>query len=669
MVFREPSLNRGPSPASKEGKKPLVHQTEGEEPEGNKAIESAAEHKEAIEFVNRHRDLFEHYARGQVDFKPAPPGLNTFAYDLKEDTIYINSRFYQSQGLSDEKTAFATLHEIEHFQEKLDLLKEKGGDRVFDRYLTRIQKSGAYKVMDNCVADIRENKTVVAKTSSTFADVEHTLYTEDLFPQTDFTDKPKHVQLSMALLREARVPGEECTVAPEVRAAIDEIKSVRNSGGTRLTDIIAHPETPMSVRLRLQDKFIWPKVEKLLEEDMSEEQKGEGDGGGDGQSDTGQGDGHGKEGKQPTKGDEKGGKPGKRGKPTKGTGKKGDPNEKFKGVYEEADKQMPHAVPVEEQKKALKEWKDGRGNPLDRADQEYANQLGVKKEELQQYRSIAEQLNKAINPETNQSVIDELRALIERIIANRKKERPAPQYPTEEGEFLVDPAELVSQVKAGNWEPKVWETQEIRMERGKRFGEVEITLVGDRSTSMNEGQKGPEQQKAAVLLMEALKEFADRLREEATNVEKPLAVRSEVYSFQSSVEDATPIKRMSEELTERDRITVAAKLGTSSGSTTDFVPLEAIANSMSEETRRAIEGGELKKIVIVFTDGGSDDKARVSRALERLRAAGIVVVGVGITEAGSPALTTYAPGARLAETAERLPVVLGDVLKEHLADL
>jgi hypothetical protein len=262
-----------------------------------------------------------------------------------------------------------------------------------------------------------------------------------------------------------------------------------------------------------------------------------------------------------------------------------------------------------------------------------------------------------------------LRSLIERIIANRKRERLAPQYPTEEGEFLADPAELVAQVKTGNWEPKVWETQEIRMERGKRFGEVEITLIGDCSTSMADGNKGPEQQKASVLLMEALKDFADRLKEEATSVEKPLVIRSEVYSFQSSGTDATPIKPLSAELSERDRIKVAAKLGSFAGTTTDFVPLEAIASNLSRETTSAMDAGELKKIVVVFTDGGSDDAARVQKALERLRAAGIVVVGVGITEDGSPALTTYAPSARLAETAERLPIVLGDVLQEHLADL
>ena len=79
--------------------------------------------------------------------------------------------------------------------------------------------------------------------------------------------------------------------------------------------------------------------------------------------------------------------------------------------------------------------------------------------------------------------------------------------------------------------------------------------------------------------------------------------------------------------------------------------------------------GEIKKIVIVFTDGGSDDATRVQKALEKLRTVGVVIVCVAITESGSPALETYKPDGKLAETAEKLPLILGDALNEHLKDV
>ncbi|MEK7086914.1 MAG: VWA domain-containing protein, partial [Patescibacteria group bacterium] len=89
----------------------------------------------------------------------------------------------------------------------------------------------------------------------------------------------------------------------------------------------------------------------------------------------------------------------------------------------------------------------------------------------------------------------------------------------------------------------------------------------------------------------------------------------------------------------------------------------------TESLKRKILEGEVKKIVIVFTDGVSDNSQRVKNILEKLRKGGIVALGVGVTESGAAALDTYAPDARLAETAEKLPLVLGDLLKKHLVDI
>src|SRR3989344_64455 len=171
------------------GSEKLIVKQEG----GSAREESKSEteaHQEAMDFVERNRNFFEHYARGRVKFEPAPPGLDTFAFNLETNTIYINSRFYKDLGLSDAKTSFATLHEVEHFLEKLQMLAERRGDRKFGAYLERIKKSKAYGHMDNCVADIRENRSVVSRTSESFCDLERSLYRDDLFKETDFTSHP-----------------------------------------------------------------------------------------------------------------------------------------------------------------------------------------------------------------------------------------------------------------------------------------------------------------------------------------------------------------------------------------------------------------------------------------------------------------------------------------------
>lgn len=601
---------------------------------------SENEHTEAVKLVEKHRDFFEHYAKGRIKIEPAPKGIPTFAFNLEENTIYVNSMFYKKLGLSEEKTIFATLHEIEHFMEKLQILSEDGGDRIFGKYLKKIKGSKAFSLMDNCVADIRENRKVVSWEPRGLGELEQKIYKEDLFPETDFTAVPRHIQFSQALLREARVRGEHCVVSEDVRIALDEVAKVKG-----LMEIMTHPETSMSMRWKLQDKYIWPKVQDLLEKDMEdrknkEEEKRKKQDGEEGEIKEGQ---------------------------------EQDPNKIFADEYAEVEKKFPEAVPIEEVEKAFKEWKEAQKgkDSADKADEDYAKQIGVEKKDLQDYRKIVEMLEKITNPETDVSVMEELRNLFARIISKRFKKVQAPKYPVEEGDDLVDPAQLVADVKAGNLQPKVWEDTEIKEKKGEMFGEVEITLICDRSSSMTDGdgQKAVEQRKSAVLVMEALKEFAELCEAEKINIDKPLEVKSEIYSFASSSEDKTPLKKMSAELGEAERINVLKKLYDLPGSTTDFNCLEAIVENLDDQTRTKIKIGELKKIVIVFTDGGSDDSARVQSILKKLRDNGIVVVGVGITSEGSPVLSTYAPNALVAEDVRKLPIILGGLLKEHLKDL
>lgn len=630
----------------------------------NESVEVSAqgsehEHAEAVALVEKHRDFFEHYAKGRITIEPAPAGLKTFAFNLETNTLYVNSMFYKKLGFSEEKTIFATLHEIEHFMEKLQILSEDGGVKVFDKYLGRINSSKAFSLMDNCVADVRENRAVVRKTNTGMKELEMKTYKEDLFPETDFTSQPRHIQFSQALLREARVSGEQCQVSPDVRLVLDEVAHVKD-----LMEIMTHPETPMSLRWKLQDKYIWPKVEALLKKDMEDKKKQKE------QEKKKESEGQGKPGEQGDKNTKpEQGSEGEQRSESEGEGG-ADPNKIFADEYAEAEKKFSEAVPVEEIEKALKEWKEAQKgkNSADQADEDYAKKIGVDKKDLQDYRKIVENLEKIMNPETDVSIIEELRRLFSRIISKRLKKAQAPKYPVDEGDELVDPAQLVADVRSGNLQPQVWEDTEIREKKGDRFGEVEITLVCDRSRSMA-GQKAEEQRKSAVLVMEVLKEFALLCEAEKINIDKPLEVKSEIYSFAGRSEDKTPLKRMSAELGEAERISVLKKLYDVPGSTTDFSCLEVIDSSLNDKTKIKMKSGELKKIVIIFTDGDSDNPAKVQGVLKSLRDSGVVVIGVGMTADGAPVLSTYAPHAMVVEDVQKLPVVLGELLKEHLKDL
>ena len=630
-------------------------------------ISEAGEHAESVEFVEGHRDFLEHYAKGRVKIVSAPGGVKTFAFNLETNEIYVNSMFYKKHGFSDEKTLFGVCHEIEHFWEKRAMLSEDGGERIFEKYLKRIKSSRAFSLMDNCVADIRENRSVVERTNEGMRELEEKIYKEDLFVETDFTSAPRHIQFSQAILREARVSGEKCAVSPDVRSALDEVAKIKG-----LMEVMTNPDTPMSTRLKLQERYIWPKVKALLEKDIEDKKKqqekgkGESDGQGDNEGgDKKEGQGGGEEEKKDKKQDGE-----KKGADGGGEKEETDPNKIFDSEYFEAEKKFPEATPMEEIEKAFEDWKkvQKEKDSKDKADEDYAQKIGVEKEQLQNYRKIVEELNKIINSETNISLVEELRNLFYRIISKRLKKAQAPKYPVEEGDDLVDPAQLVAEVKSGNLQPKVWEDTEMKEIKGNRFGEVEITLVCDRSDSMA-GQKAEEQRKSAVLVMEVLKEFSEICEAEKININKPLEIKSEIYSFVGDNEDKKPMKKMSAELGEAERINVLKKLYDVPGSTTDFNCLEAIDANLDDIIKTKIKIGELKKIVIVFTDGGSDNPARVQAILKSLRDSGVVVVGVGITTKGAPVLSTYSPNALVVEEVQKLPTTLGELLKEHLENL
>lgn len=628
----------------------IIEAKKDQKPDKNDQEKEEQEHQESLELFEKYQDFFEHYAKGKIKIEPAPKGVGTFAFNLEKNTIYVNSMFYKKQDLSDEKTVFAILHEIEHFMEKMQILSEDSGVKKFEKYLKKIKDSRAFGLMDNCVADIRENRTVLSKTNTGMKDLEQEIYKRDLFPSQDFTSDPKHIQFCQAILREARLPDETCIVAPEVRVAINEVLKV-----PKLLDIMTNPDTPMSLRLRLQEKYICPKVEALLEQDLEEQKKKEGS----------------KSGKE-GEGNQKDSKEGK----SDSKGSEGDPNKVFAKNYDEIEKKFGEAVPLEEIEKALEEYKKGSGSQSKKSlqekfDQNYADKIGVKKEDLQNYRKIANELENIVNPETNIAIRDELRDLFYRIISKRAKPQMSPKYPMTEGDELVDPAQLIFDVKAGNFQPRVWEDTEIKEKKGDKFGEVEITLVCDRSSSMNDdgGKKSLEQRKSAVLVMEVLREFAEICDDEKSNVTEPLKISSEIYTFSSTEEDKIPLKVMSPELGEAERINVLKKLYDLPGSTTDYVCLDAISSNLDDKIKSKIKEGSLKKIVIVFTDGGSDNPGGVKAQLEKLRNDGIVAIGVGITESGQQALTTYAPNAKVVADVSKLPIELGELLKDHLKDL
>lgn len=603
------------------------------------------------DFFDEHKDFFAAYAGdSSIKVEKSPEGLDTFAIDLEKGILYGDPKYFTEKGYSESKAFFAFLHEFEHFRELRELLGEKGGEKIRKRHVDRIKRNQRTKLFDNIWDDVRMNRSVVSRAPSQ-SGVQSELYRENLFPEHDFSNLPKHLQFAYALLRESMLANEKCIVSDDVRAELERLRAVKNRSGVSLLDYASRPDIPPSLRIKLQERLLEPIYEKFFQEDAEQEKQKKNEQQGESQGEK-------------TAQDEQ----------TQETLK--NPEDFFKDEYKKYfDKNPDAALPDEEIENAVKKYieqkRESKMSEEQMIGEAYAREQGVTADDLKSYQQFWEEIEEMRNPETDESVIEGLRSLFRRLIAERMRPRQRPKLPTSEGELLVRPAEAVAAMRAGVEEPEVWETVQEKERPKDLFGDFDVTIIVDRSGSMDEADdqgavKKNEQKKAALLLLEALKEFANDLEEARADLQYDLNVRTEVRSFGSESENEI-LKPLSDELTEKQRVAVYKKLDSVPGnSTKDFLALETMAENLAEEDLKKIENGKMKKIVIVLSDGASDNPDRVQRILEKIREKGVIARGVGITRKASSIKQTYKPHALVSERADQLAVVLAELLKEYL---
>ncbi len=609
------------------------------------------------DFFDEHKDfLISYIGDSSIRAEKSPEGLDTFAIDLEKGILYGEPKYFTEKGYSESKAFFAFLHEFEHFRELRDLLQEKDGEKLWKRHRDRLRKNKRTKLFDNVWDDVRMNRSVVSRAPSQNA-ARSELYKENLFQNNNFLELPKHLQFAYALLREAMLPGEPCVVSDDVRAELDRLRSIKAKSGISLLDYASRPDIPPSLRIRLQEQLLEPVYESFFQKD-AEQKKNE-----QKEKNRGQG-GEDKEGGKGT---------------TKETPQ--NPEDFFKDEYEKYfDENPDSALPDEAIEQAVKQYIERKkeSQKAQKTEQQmieeaYAREQGVTAEDMEAYQKFWESIEEMRNPETDEAVVEELRALFRKIIAERTRPKSKPKIPVSEGEILARPAEAVAAIKAGVEEPEVWETIQEKDRPKELFGDFDVTIVVDRSGSMDErdeagNSKKYEQKKAAILLLEALKEFSDDLEEARVDLQYDLNVRTEVRSFGSETENEI-LKPLSEELTEKQRVAAYKKLDSTPGaSTKDFLALESLYESISEEDVEKIEASRLKKIILVLSDGESDDAEKVQQYLRQLRDKGVIVRGVGITDAASSIKQTYKPHALICKQADQLGVVLAELLKEYLTE-
>lgn len=539
-----------------------------------------------------------------------------WAIDLKKGKITCDPKFFLEHDYSGAESMWAAMHEIEHFRRMMEDLKTS--DDIFKH----IGRSKRLHSLYNSIEDILMNNTVESRRPA-YRETRIWLYENKLFKDKNYTKMPEHIQFIYALLRESMIAHEKCEVSEKVRKEIEKIKREDMD----VVGLISSPgEFPPEEWFKAVKEYIEPIYDNLFTDDVKQEKE--------------------------KKGFDKDRQP---------TGSEAE--EWFQEYYDSLDEKLPNSLSPEDLKKAIGDALKNKGDeeitPEEREERGFKAAHGVSREDYIKYQ---ENYLAKIEP-----YISQMRELFERIISKREEVFLRLKELSESGVILHPglAAQAYIDKISGISDSRTELTYKKEVIDENKPNDFELTLVCDLSGSM-EGEKLHEQQLAATLVLEALQEFEDKLRREREEQKLSLHVYSEVRGF--SDEDYE-IKPLSDNLTIKECVETARNLNKTIGGTADNTTLSQIFNSLDEKKLEAMEKGDLKKVVIVLSDGESGAKTEVRNLLNKLRNSKVIVIGVGMTKDAESIKGTYAPEAQVCYDISNLPKVLGELLEKYLNEI
>ena len=554
----------------------------------NESGETSGNEGRMEQFFRRERKLISDYAAGlPVVFEQG----EGWAVNPETGKATYDPNFFIEKGYSETQAVFATLHEVDHVAEFAEMLKTDEGKELYEGRKKVKESKRRIHVLDNCLLDVADNRRVLNRAPSLEEETRR-LYKEKLWPETDLTDKPRHLQLAYAILREGMLP-DQVQIDPEVREALEELRTVEGRSGKihNIIEIVTDPNREPVSKFKLIEKFIDPVYERLFQEDAKEkDQKSSGDKSGSG-GETGKGESF---------------------------------EDAFSDEYDEFDKKMPQAMDEEEIESAA----TGAGQENDAADRQkagYEKEHGVDIKDVMDYREEYGKIEK---------YIEQLREQFRKVVEERIIPKRRLVGMRDEG-VIIDPG-LVAQAQAefdkGIVDPMVFRDFEGKVVREEVPAAFELTGVFDRSGSMEPGGKKEEQRRAAILLMEALQEFMEQPEIQDHRIDPDMYATSEIRSFGGQKENVL-IKPLSSKLDEKQRVNVFKVLNSCPGwATEDYVVLGQIIDEMNDRGSRntdyleKVKRGKVKKIVAVFSDGASSNQSEYDRKKAELENMGVKVV-------------------------------------------
>ncbi len=647
---------------------------------------------EVESFFDKESEILGAYGmRGDITLER---GNNGWAFDFENRRLVYDPKFFIERGYDLKETLFATTHELmAHYGELL-----RDPEFVLKEAKRYSQQKPQLHILHNIFEDVLGNRRIVAELPF-LEETRRTLYKEKMFPATDYRrlKDPKsgeeqelsaHVQFVYGFIRKMMVPDEEVTVGPEAQEALDKLRSFGDDK-TDILDLVTTPTIKPRDRFKLMRQVVEPVYMELYRKDMEREtqkQKGnEGKGEGQPSESREQEGGQGKQGeekkdkkwwdkfkkkKEAEGGKGKGEKGGedKKKETKKEGGARREAEKRFKEQYKTYEDTHPEPLSAKDEEKIMKTIeaivKERGGRPsLDQSIlEQWAREHDVSPEDVIGYRNEY----KEIAP-----LIAELREVFKQVVTRRLQRRwkVRPQL-QREGEEIEGGAvaEAYIESKSGG-EPRAFREVERKQREEEGYGALDMTLINDLSGSMNEGSKLEMDRKSKLLFLESLADFQKEIEaaEYESGMPVGLGVRTETRAF-GDFGDAE-LKKLSPDLSEKDRIAIWKKMHKAGGGTPDYLSLEEILKALTPEDERQLREKIRRKVIVVLSDGDSENAERVQKNLKALREKGVIILGLGMTESGTAVKETYKPDAEVIIDIDKLPQAVQKVILQYTKDL
>ena len=576
--------------------------------------------KKAESFIDGYRPLFNSFARDvSLEFVPK---AEDFKINLETGKVDLDIRWFKEKDYNLNQLIWACFHELGHFKDM------KRDPEAFKRKHEYIESKGrfwkSYHIFYNVLDDIYVNFDVAE--SAPAYDPEEAggqevkkLYQEKLFPVTDYTKQPRHLQFIYALLRRQMVPEEKIKVSPEVEKVLKKKIKIfgREYDLDTIINIFIKPaltpegkeENIASRRYRILKDYIEPLYEKLLEEDKKDPRW---------KSDV-----------------EKGKNP-------------------FESFYREFEENNVDQIPdkdikdwIDQSEKEKKEEEKGEKEEekspqrkakeaQKRADEEFAKKHNISPEEMKNFRKIEAEIT---------PYLDKLSELWRSIVYGKSEKVKVALRGFYRTGLSIDISQAIKewpQIETGKaGEVKIYirpEEEKVLVERPEL---IRVHLVCDLSSSMDSSKRRVLKQ-STVLLLRSLEEFQTYLNLTRGLTGSKLNVDTEVWGFGNKGAEKR-LKRFSreegrpEELDRIEMIKCIGKLDQDLGWTYDDCPLREIAkdNTLTPGRIEDIKKEKVMDIVIEITDGGSSDAKAAIRALKELENQGVIARAIQVGEVTS----------------------------------